>query len=117
MLTRKSRFAAASVVAAVVVGTGLLLSGGRNGNKTINMQPEGGQPERTDHDERIMVLVANEDLQEGVTITASEVRVRELRPDEFDAYEKNLALAMPPDVMAANLRVPKDPIRAGSRVM
>ena len=65
-------------------------------------------------EEPVLVLVANSDLYAGVAVTPSQVRIRELRPDERGFYEQNRTVMMPGSVAAVNMRVPTSPIRADS---
>jgi Flp pilus assembly protein CpaB len=51
------------------------------------------------------VLVASQNLFEGVTVTTSQVQVRPLRPNEVKAYEANPDKYMPPLTAAAHMRV------------
>jgi len=62
--------------------------------------------------EQILVLVAVSDLPPNVAITANDVRVRELYPNERTLYEQNRGSFFPAFVSAAHLRVPREKILA-----
>jgi len=53
----------------------------------------------------IQLLVARQNLFEGVTLTASQVRVRAIRPDEVAHYQANKDKYLPPLTEAGHLRV------------
>jgi Flp pilus assembly protein CpaB len=59
------------------------------------------------------VLVAKKNLYQGIAMTAGDVQVRELRPDELAAYQKEPTKYLPPTVEAAVLRAPNANLMAG----
>jgi Flp pilus assembly protein CpaB len=59
------------------------------------------------------VLVAKKNLYEGIAMTAGDVQVRELRPDELTAYQKDPSKYLPPTVEAAVLRATNANLMAG----
>jgi Flp pilus assembly protein CpaB len=56
-------------------------------------------------EEPIQILVARQNLFEGVTLTASQVRVRPIRPEEMAHYLANKDKYLPPLTEAGHLRV------------
>jgi Flp pilus assembly protein CpaB len=65
----------------------------------------------------IKVLVAAENLFEGITITGAQVRVRDLRPDEEDAYKRNKEKYLPALVAAAHMRIAARSIEADTPLL
>lgn len=56
--------------------------------------------------EPIKVLVAGDNLFDGITITRAMVKVRALRPEELAHYQSNKDLYLPATADAAQLRIP-----------
>jgi Flp pilus assembly protein CpaB len=63
------------------------------------------QPIAEKKDAVVQILVAKNNLFEGMTATAADVRVRPLTEDEVDFYKRNKDKFMPPLPEAAQLRV------------
>jgi Flp pilus assembly protein CpaB len=70
-------------------------------------------------EEPIMVLVANSDFYPNIAITAADVRVRQLTPEEISGgfYDKNKGKFLPPNAAAVNLRIPNQKIKADTVLM
>jgi len=64
------------------------------------------QPRVETKNEPIQILVAGDNLFEGITLTGGMVKVRSLRPGELAHYQSNKEKYLPPLIQAANLRVP-----------
>ncbi len=65
----------------------------------------------------IKVLVAGENLFEGMAVTANQVRVRELRADELAHYQKNRDKFLPAVQNAAHMRIASRHVEADTPLM
>jgi Flp pilus assembly protein CpaB len=63
------------------------------------------KPPEEKKEEPIQILVARQNLFEGVTLMASQVRVRAIRPDELPHYLANKEKYLPPLTEAGHMRV------------
>jgi Flp pilus assembly protein CpaB len=74
-------------------------------------------PQPAPQEKVIKVLVAKQNLYEGIAITPSMVAVRDLRQDEYDYYNKNKKEFTPASTAAVNFRVPIHIIEAGQPIL
>lgn len=65
----------------------------------------------------IKILVARDNLFEGITISSSQVMVRDIRPEEMAAYQQNKEKYMPAMVAAAHMRVAAQNIMADTPLL
>jgi Flp pilus assembly protein CpaB len=69
--------------------------------------------------EPVLVLVANTDFYPNIALSSADVRVRELTAEERSGgfYEENKGKFLPPNIAAANMRIPSQKIKADAVLM
>jgi Flp pilus assembly protein CpaB len=63
------------------------------------------------------ILVASQNIFEGITVTSSQVKLRDIRPEEKEFYNKNKEKFMPALVAAAHMRVAARSIEADTPLL
>jgi Flp pilus assembly protein CpaB len=63
------------------------------------------------------VVVARQNLFEGMTLSAKDVAIRELTPDEVELYRKNSDKYLPPVAEAAQMRIVTRNVEAGKPLL